>query len=342
MRLKAGLSAAALLVAGCSQQSPESSNTPESSATVAVAAAIGEAQSADVPLGARFLGGFPLEVRRWEHEGQQCDDAPETATVEVCGQAYPSELHLSWSDCQARVRGRGGCGWNRGGPGAPPPPAADDAGTPTEDGGMVSAGTVDVVTAITPEEACGEHAPLRFEQQSTHDITHTATDGQRARMTGNVSSTTVRIPGAETLSRAATFDTTRTHLDAEGAVLDSLHLAGNLSEVFDPTATTPTRTSNGTLTATLADGSASTVTLTDIVRVPPSTCAWPVSGTEARTLADGTVHTLVFGPECGQATLDDEAITLPSRPMGPRDGGFGGRPPGGGGQGGGGPRPGHP
>lgn len=334
MKLKAGMLAAALVGAGCGTQKTQ--DTTEQQAVVAVAGAINEAQSADVPLGSRFLEGLPLEVRRWEHEGFQCDAEPETAEVEVCGQRFPSELHLSWTDCQARARGPrgGGCGWERPpAPGGGPRPEDSERGEAT---GVVSSGTVEVVTAIAPVEACGEDSPLRFEQQSTHDITHTLEDGRSAKMAGSIASTSVRVPGArQTLSRAVTVDTTRTHLDAAGTVLDSLHLTGSLEENFDAEADTPTRTSNGTLTATLADGSASSVTLTGIVRVPPSVCAWPLAGTQVRTGAEGTTNTLVFGPECGQATLDGEAITLPARPLGPRDGGFGGKPPRGGGPGGG-------
>ncbi|MFY2556390.1 hypothetical protein ACN469_02000 [Corallococcus terminator] len=332
MKLKAGLLATALFGVGCGAE--KDAGITEQQSQLAVASAVGEAQSADVPLGARFLDGLPQEVRRWEHEGYQCDAEPETAKVEVCGQSFPSELHLSWTDCQARTRGRGGCGWDR-----PQPPP--DSGTPTtqptagegprgEGPGVVSSGSVDVVTAIAPAEECAENAPLRFEQQSTHDITHTATGGQSAKMTGSIASVSMRVPGARTLSRSVTFDTTRTNLDAQGTVVDSIHLTGTLEETFDPDATEPKRTSHGTLTATLADGSVSTVTQSGIVRVPPSVCAWPIAGTQQRTLADGTTHTLVYGPECGQATLDGEALALPSRPMGPGDGGFGGKRPGGG------------
>jgi hypothetical protein len=79
------------------------------------------------------------------------------------------------------------------------------------------------------------------------------------------------------------------------------------------------------------------VTLTDIVRVPPPVCAWPLSGTLQRAEADGTTHVLSFGPECGQATLDGAAITLPSRPhheRGPGGRGEGGHGDGGRGEGG--------
>jgi len=173
---------------------------------------------------------------------------------------------------------------------------------------------------------------LRFQQQSTHDITHTHADGGVVKLSGSITASSVGVSDTEPQSRSTTVDTTRTRLDAEGAVVDSLHLTGTLEETFDAAATPATHTSSGTLTATAADGSASTVTLTDVVRVPPSTCTWPISGTLQRAAADGTTHVLVYGPECGQATLDGGTLTLPSRP-------HGGHGRGGGGDGGrGGPR----
>jgi hypothetical protein len=122
--------------------------------------------------------------------------------------------------------------------------------------------------------------------------------------------------------------------------MDSVHLIGTLQSSFSQSETARTHTSNGSLTVIQADGSNSTVTLTDVVRVPRETFDWPLSGTITRT-EDGGAHVLAFGPECGQATLDGEAITLPSHggPGGPCGGGRDGHRPGdhrgpGGGEGG--------
>ena len=44
-----------------------------------------------------------------------------------------------------------------------------------------------------------------------------------------------------------------------------------------------------------------------------SVCPWPTAGTLERVAADGTTHTLVYGPDCGSATLDGSVIQLPQR-----------------------------
>jgi len=139
MNVKVGVTALVLFAAGCS-----SSETTTEDATTTVAEAIGEAQDADVPMGGReLLGKIPVNARRWEHEGIQCDTTPESTTVEVCGQSYPADLHLAWTDCQVRFRGRGGRGWHRGPPGTKP-----EEGSATAPAAPVSSGAVDVVTTI--------------------------------------------------------------------------------------------------------------------------------------------------------------------------------------------------
>ncbi|MFP2929808.1 hypothetical protein ACLESO_32370 [Pyxidicoccus sp. 3LG] len=327
MNLKARYMAVALLAAGCS--SSETDVTED--ATTQVAEVLGDVQDADVPMGRELLGGIPVHARRWEHEGIQCDTTPESASVEVCGQTFQSELHLAWTDCQARFMGHGGRSWH-----GPPGAEADASTAPAA---PTSAGSVDVVTTVEPTAECAEGVALRFQQQSTHDITHTRGDGESRKLSGTLTSIVVGLSDTEPQSRSTTVDTTRARIDAEGNVIDSLHLTGTLEETFDSAAVTPSHVSSGTLTSTDAEGNASTVTLSAVTRAPPSVCTWPVSGTLERTAADGTTTVLVYGPECGQATLDGESITLPSRPGrgggegrgggrgGPRGGGHGGPPP---------------
>ncbi|MCP3145119.1 hypothetical protein [Pyxidicoccus xibeiensis] len=325
MNLKARYMAVALLAAGCSSETVVTED-----ATTEVAEALGDVQDADVPMGRELMGGIPVHARRWEHEGIQCDTTPESASVEVCGQTFQSELHLAWTECQARFMGHGGRSWHGG-----PPGSEGDASTAPR--APVSAGSVDVVTTVAPTAECAEGVALRFQQQSTHDITHTRGDGSSRKLTGTLTSTVIGVSDEKPQSRSTTVDTTRARLDAEGNVIDSLHLTGSLEETFDSAAVTPTHVSSGTLTSTDAGGNTSTVTLSAVTRVPPSVCTWPVSGTLERAEADGSTHVLVYGPECGQATLDGESITLPSRPGrggegrgggrgGPRGGGHGGRP----------------
>ncbi len=329
MRFKSGLVAVALLATGCT-----AGDTAEDS-MITVTEAIGDAQTTEIPVGLELLHGPPMDARRWEHEGLHCDATPERTTVEVCGQSFTSELKLAWSDCQVRPRmhrdhvapqgtqevSASGGGGGHGGQ-TPPSP-------------RVSSGTVEVLSTITPVGECSESAQIQIEKQSTHDIRHASEDGSLVKLSGTVTATSTRGSSTGPQSRSSSFDTTRTRLDADGNTVESLRLTGELAVTSNRTAQPPTHTSQGTFTVTQADGSAATVTLTGIVRVPPPVCAWPISGMLQRTEADGTSHVLSFGPECGQATLDGEAITLPARPHGGRgpgghrNEGGGARPPGG-------------
>jgi hypothetical protein len=74
------------------------------------------------------------------------------------------------------------------------------------------------------------------------------------------------------------------------------------------------RTINGSYMEAYLDGTQGTVTLQDIVRPPRNVCPWPTSGTLTRADADGTSHALVFGPDCGAATLDGTVVDLPAQP----------------------------
>lgn len=324
MKLKVHIvAAAALLATGCTQQDITED------ATVATAAAIAEAQATEVPLELQLaqVNTRPPDVRRWTHEGLKCDTTPTQATVDVCGETYPSEIHLDWSGCQLE-------GFSREGRRGPPP--TSPGSTTTSGGGatrspVTSEGTVDVVSTTTAQAECSDSTPIDVQQQATYNIQHTREDGEITTISGTVTSTASHSAASGPLGQSSTFDTTRTRVDASGNTVDSVHLLGTLQSSFSQSEDARTHTSNGTLTVIEADGTHSTVTLTDVVRVPRETCDWPLSGSISRT-ADGGGHVLVFGPECGQATLDGEAITLPSHggPGGPCGGGKGDRGPGGG------------
>ncbi|WP_224246095.1 hypothetical protein [Hyalangium gracile] len=301
---------AALLATGCAQEDVTEN------ATVTAAAAITEAQSTEVPvqLQLAMVNTRPVDLRRWTHEGLQCDTTPTNTQVEVCGKEYPSEIHLDWSGCQLQGFKREG---RRG-----PPPARD--GSPLSSGGgatrspVTSTGKVDVVSTTTAQAACSESTRLDVQQEASFNIQHTQEDGELTTISGTVTSSNSHTQASGPLSQSSTFDTTRTRVDASGNTVDSVRLTGTLESSFSQSEDARTHTSNGTLTMIQADGSHSTVTLTDVVRVPRETCDWPISGKIARII-DGGASVLVFGPECGQATLDGEAITLPSHggPGGP-------------------------
>ncbi len=206
----------------------------------------------------------------------------------------------------------------------PPPSGPGPAHSP-----FTSTGTVDVVSTTTAQGECSDSTQLDVQQQATYNIQHTTSDGEITTLTGTVTSSDSHTKGSGPQSQSSTFDTTRTRVDSSGNTVDSVHVTGTLQSAFSQSGDTRTHTSNGTLTLTGTDGTVSTVTLTDVVRVPRETCDWPTSGTISRA-ADGAAHVLVFGPACGQATLDGEAVTLPSHggPGGPC-GGHGDHGPGG-------------
>src|SRR6185369_4462559 len=108
-----------------------------------------------------------------------------------------------------------------------------------------------------------------------------------------------------------TYAVTRVDRDAAGATTRTTELSGQVSESFDGSGPSPVRTISGTLDRTRDDGATSTLTVTGVALPAPSVCRWPTAGTIVETAAGGTTHTLVFGPACGQATLDGAAVTLP-------------------------------
>jgi hypothetical protein len=80
-------------------------------------------------------------------------------------------------------------------------------------------------------------------------------------------------------------------------------------------------TVNGGISVALPFGEAA-IAMTDVVRVPPTECRYPIAGSVTHTLPDGTSHILAFGPACGQGTADGEPVDLATwHPPGPGPGG---------------------
>ena len=115
-----------------------------------------------------------------------------------------------------------------------------------------------------------------------------------------------------TLPESTQVDVTRTRTNADGTVAGTVHIVGALTVAFSSDVP-PVRTINGSYTEDSSEFGQATVTLTDIVRPPRFVCPWPVSGTLTRVAADGTTHAVVYGPDCGSATLDGTAVTMPAR-----------------------------
>lgn len=314
MKLKVRFITLALLAAGCSE-----GTTAEDAATdltVTAAEVVADAQDTEIPLAEALREASSIRPHSWRGEASQCDTTPETTVGTVCGQEFPASEQFAWSDC-AVTKGRGG-------PGKPPGKGGEARGDrgekgPKEASAVTSSGSLNVTTTEEPIGECGDSPRLRIQRDSVHALQHTRADGTTTVHSGTVSTVTEGARGDDLRSRTSTFDTTRTRTDAEGTVVDSHHVTGSLQVAFDGTGETDTHTSQGTLTLTQEDGASTTVTLTGVVRVPPSTCAWPVAGSIQREGTDGT-HVLSFGPACGEATLDGAAVTLPERPSHPRGG----------------------
>ncbi len=151
-------------------------------------------------------------------------------------------------------------------------------------------------------------------QTVTFQISRTHANGEVFTTQGTTSSVAELVDGAPPRNKSTQADVTRTHTDAAGAVVRSVHLTGSLSVAFSDE-TPPVRTLDGAYTEELDDGSQGTVTLAGIIRPPRNVCPWPTGGTLTRATSDGATHVLAFGPECGDATLDGATVSLPERGM---------------------------
>jgi hypothetical protein len=362
MRLKRNLSfvAALAFTAACSGTSTTNDSTAAASQALDPAA-----NSSDAVAASGLLRG-PEGFRPDAIEGFRCDPNPVITTVAVCGNELPATVHLEWTDCAA-PQGPEGRGppppLMDGGPqgmGPPPPPFMDggcpmgpppgeggpqgmgpppflDGGRPPRGGpgqgprGGPSSGVVDIVnTYSAPADCVGT---ITAQEVATFQIDRTLPNGDLETAQGTTTSATLVTPGVGPTSKSVVVDVTRTVKDSAGTVLHSVQLSGTHQVQFSG-GPPPTRTVNGTMTATFMDGTQGQVTLTDVVRPPREECPWPISGSLVRTAPDGTSHTLVYGPACGDATLDGSAVTMPNHGPGqggPAEGGQSGRPGGPGG-----------
>lgn len=290
--------------------------------TLGMADALGDTlESADLP---QWMDIASADRPAWGPEAAECDQEPEVAWTEVCGQRFPAAVRLAWSECRPQPR-RGPPGMGPGGQRPPPPDGMGGGGMPPPPPGgmggggmpppMLSSGTVDQSTTVEPLGECGEGVALRFRHQATFDTRRTDPEGRTLAVSGSSSSVSTHTPGAQQSARTMTLDTTRSLADAQGTVLNGMRLQGTLEVVVDRSGQAPTHTSRGTLQAQPAGRGAETVVVGDLVRVPPHVCPWPLSGSIQRTTAEGATRVLTFGPECGQATLDGQPVELP-RPRG--------------------------
>lgn len=247
--------------------------------TVGAASAVG--QVADMafvldaigPKGAVKQGGFGLPA------ALACDASPTIIEGSVCGHEGPVEAHFSWTDCAIEApEGRG-------------------------PNGPVS-GHLDVTRAA--EDGCGAVAG-----SAALTVERTLPNGYRMTLEATVDSVSLHdgMDDAASFTRTASLSVQRTLRDG-ATVLRSMSLSGELTIDVSREGDAPSRTMNGALTASFGEGQAA-MTLHDVVRVAPETCFWPIQGTMTRA-AGGATHTLVFGPSCGEGTLDGEVVDLAS------------------------------
>jgi hypothetical protein len=272
-------------------------------------------------------------------EAMHCDPAPDITTATVCDKTYPAQAHFEWSACRLPPPGHHGGPPPAGGPGAPGASGpsggagsgqASGAGAqgPGQGQAPTSSGTIDLATSITtePADSCGDDVVFHFQHQATYAIDRSGPHGGTLSLSGTSSATSAHTRDATTFTRTDTLDSRHTAKDASGAVQHDMHLQGTMTTAFDRSGAVPTRTMDGQLTIDFGDGTQGQVQVTGLVRVPPPECRFPIAGTIERTEPNGTVHTLVFGPSCGSATLDGSAIDLKAL-QGPH--GRGGHPGGG-------------
>ncbi len=268
----------------------------EEDPTIAAVEALGDGTDAAHAMGRPGMGGLAGSNEPEKHLGMRCDASPEITTENVCGFTIPQSAHFEWTACQ--------------------PVSAEAAGHPV---GSTS-GQVDVTNSVVvdPEANCAAGTEATFEHMSTFAIERQTRFGT-ASIEGSASSSSTHAFGATSYQRSTTIDVTRQMVDADGAVQRSMHITGSSNVAIDDAAAVPTRTLNGTMNVEFADGRTGTVTLVDVVRVDPTSCRFPLSGTATREVG-GETHTVVFGPDCGQATMDGELVDLSEQRMG------GGRP----------------
>ncbi|MFE8604273.1 hypothetical protein [Archangium violaceum] len=335
-KMRGGLWLAGALVAGAMASGCGASATTEDATTMVSQAVEASSDSSDAAEVANLMRGLHA-VRSDAVEGFHCDASPDITNVDVCGRSLPATVHLEWTDCAAPERPGGGGhgGGGHGDGGRPPPPTGDGAGSgvlstlfggrnargaPPADGtrpegggrphGGPSSGTVDITYTYSAAPNCD--GAITQNQSVTFSVSRTDDEGAVSKVEGTSASSAELIGDEPPRKKSTESDVTRTLTDATGAVVRSVHLKGATSVEFSSD-TPPVRTLNGFYTEEFLDGSTGAVTLESLVRPPRNVCPWPTSGTLSRTSSDGQTHVLVFGPDCGTATLDGTAVELPAR-----------------------------
>lgn len=213
--------------------------------------------------------------------GLACDASPSVVTETVCGHDFAAEAHYAWQDCSVDA------------PGDRPDP--------------VSGGQLDLVRAVVGEPDCDGLVSLA--ESAEFSVSVALPMGRRAEMQGTLTAASERDLEAGDFTRTATIAATRTLFADDEPVL-TIALAGELTVDVAFADDGPVRTIDGALTLSSGDDGDATLTLEGVVHRPLSGCAWPTAGTLVRARTGEEAHTLVFGPDCGEASRDGEPVDL--------------------------------
>ena len=333
-----------MLAGGCGAGSSSTTSVTQDATTMVAQTVESTSDATDAVEAASLMRGLHA-LRSNAVEGFHCDTEPDITNITVCGKSLPATVHLEWASCAApgkpggggggggpggdgpRPPPGGGGGGGQGGDGPRPPPGGGGSGGGTPPGGRgngeappasgegkegggprfgPSSGMVDIAYTYTAAGDCS--GSVTQDQSVTFEISRTDDDGAVSTVKGTTSSSALLIADAPPQKKATAANVTRTLTDASGTVVRSVHIQGAMSTDFSSD-TPPVRTVNGSYTEAFLDGTQGTVTLANVVRPPRHVCPWPISGTLTRGASD-TTHTLVFGPDCGAATLDGTAVDL--------------------------------
>lgn len=254
----------------------------EGDPTVSAAADLQRSLEMDGVLDLLGPGGGPaLDGGKGLPAGLVCDESPVLVMDALCGDDFAAEAHYAWSDCLVDH--------------------------PGERPDITTSGKLDLVRSVVGAAECGGSVGL--EESATFEVSLALPQSRSAAMTGTIHAFSERDLEAGSFTRTTTLSATRSLLD-DGELVRSSELAGDLEISVVLAEDGPVRTIDGTLHVTLheEDGDA-TITLEGVVHRPLSDCAWPTAGTLVRARPDAT-HTLSFGPACGHATLDGDAVDL--------------------------------
>lgn len=228
-----------------------------------------------------------------------CDEAPEVVSASLCGHEYAAEARYAWADCAVEL--------------------------PGERPDVTTSGTFDVVRSASGEGDCA--GPAELEESAVFEVEAALPRGRRAALSGAITARSRRDLEAGTFQRSATITATRAVYDEDGELVRAAAMEGALEVAVRASEEGPERVTEGTITLATGDEDEATISLVGVVHRPLAGCAWPTGGTLIRALPEGERHTLVFGPGCGEGTLDGEAVELDELQQGGRRGrGGGGRP----------------